>query len=124
MTLPAVAAFFAVYGRFKKKDESDTEAKRVRGAVYAATGKLLAVWSNRKTVPKKGGKGTTEVTVARISADVGTNRIIVSAPVDQMAEIEALIRQLDDASKVSIATRILRLSVADARQLSKPHLKE
>jgi hypothetical protein len=50
----AVAAFFAVYGRFKKADESDTEAKRVRGAVYAATGKLLAVWSNAKAVSKKG----------------------------------------------------------------------
>ncbi|MHC5053081.1 MAG: HEAT repeat domain-containing protein [Planctomycetota bacterium] len=50
----AVAAFFAVLGRFKKAGQDDQGARRVRGAVCAATGKLLTIWSNAKTVPKKG----------------------------------------------------------------------
>ncbi|MHC4253668.1 MAG: hypothetical protein ACYS9X_31515, partial [Planctomycetota bacterium] len=50
----AVAAFFAVLGRFKKAGQDDQGARRVRGAVCAATGKLITIWSSAKAVPKKG----------------------------------------------------------------------
>ncbi|MFW6154988.1 MAG: secretin N-terminal domain-containing protein, partial [Planctomycetota bacterium] len=54
----------------------------------------------------------------RVIADIATNRLIVSAPVDKLAEIEQLIEALDDARAEGSGSRVFRLEHADARQLS------
>ncbi len=54
----------------------------------------------------------------RIVADPTGNRLVVSAPVDQMAKIEALIEKLDSGKETEVAgVRTFRMKVADARQL-------
>jgi type II secretion system protein D len=54
----------------------------------------------------------------RIVADANTNRLIVTAPMDQMGRIEDLIKQLDQATKNVGGIRVFRLKVADAQQLA------
>jgi hypothetical protein len=49
----AVSAFLAVFNRFKDTEDKQ-KAVLVRGAVCAATGRLLSIWSNTKSPPKKG----------------------------------------------------------------------
>jgi len=55
---------------------------------------------------------------SRVVADTNTNRLIVTAPLDQMARIEKLIQALDQASQEVGGMRVFRLKVADARQLA------
>ena len=56
---------------------------------------------------------------ARVVADAATNRIIVTAPLDQMNRIEALIKQLDQANiKYVGGIKVFPLKVADAQQLA------
>jgi type II secretion system protein D len=55
----------------------------------------------------------------RVVADPGTNRLIVTAPLDQMKRIEDLIRELDQANlKYVGGIRVFPLKVADAQQLA------
>jgi type II secretion system protein D len=54
---------------------------------------------------------------ARVVADPNTNRLIVTAPLDQMMRIEELIKNLDQATKNVGGIRVFRLKVADAQQL-------
>ncbi len=56
---------------------------------------------------------------ARVVADVNTNRLIVTAPLDQMVRIEELIRTLDQASQEVGGMRVFKLKVADAKQLER-----
>ena len=56
---------------------------------------------------------------ARVVADVNTNRLIVTAPLDQMTRIEELIRTLDQASEEVGGMRVFKLKVADAQQLER-----
>ena len=55
---------------------------------------------------------------ARVAADAATNRLIVSAPVDQMAQIEKLIKELDEAVTMGGGNRIFRLQASDAQQIA------
>ncbi|MCX5676331.1 MAG: hypothetical protein NTX87_15120, partial [Planctomycetota bacterium] len=56
---------------------------------------------------------------ARVVADSATNRIIVTAPLDQMNRIEELIKQLDQANiKYVGGIKVFPLKVADAQQLA------
>ncbi len=61
---------------------------------------------------------TTTADTPRVTADAATNRLIVSAPVDRIAEIERLIEKLDDARAESSGSRVFRLEHADAQQMS------
>jgi len=56
---------------------------------------------------------------ARVVADVNTNRLIVTAPLDQMIRIEELIKTLDQASQQVGGMRVFKLKVADAQQLER-----
>ncbi len=56
---------------------------------------------------------------ARVVADVNTNRLIVTAPLDEMTRIEQLIKTLDQASQQVGGMRVFRLKVADAQQLER-----
>ncbi len=53
----------------------------------------------------------------KIVADPSTNRLVVSAPVDQMPKIERLVMELDQAGVTAAGARVFPLKVADARQL-------
>jgi type II secretion system protein D len=66
-----------------------------------------------------GGRSTTppQGMQARVVADPNTNRLIVTAPLDQMVRIEELIKNLDQATKNVGGIRVFRLKVADAQQL-------
>ncbi|MEA3367092.1 MAG: secretin N-terminal domain-containing protein, partial [Planctomycetota bacterium] len=55
---------------------------------------------------------------SRVVADANTNRLIVTAPLDQMARIEELVQTLDQASQQVGGMRVFRLKVADAQQLA------
>jgi type II secretion system protein D len=66
--------------------------------------------------PKSNDRGQKE-SEARVVADAATNRIVVSAPADQMANVEKLIKELDAAVTVQSGARIFALKVADAQQL-------
>lgn len=55
----------------------------------------------------------------RVVADPNTNRLVVSAPIEQMVKIEAMIKELDGVVGTSEGgSRIFRLKHADAGQLS------
>lgn len=58
-------------------------------------------------------------TEARVVADVATNRLVVSAPIDQMPAIEKLIKELDDAVVDAGGTRVIKLKVGDAQQIAR-----
>ncbi|MBS3820593.1 MAG: hypothetical protein KGY81_02385, partial [Phycisphaerae bacterium] len=60
----------------------------------------------------KGGQQT------RVVADASTNRLIVSAAVDDMKQIGELIRELDAASTDRESLRVFELTTADASQLA------
>ena len=63
--------------------------------------------------------GRAQEAPTRIVADPTGNRLVVSAPVDQMTKIEGLIETLDSGKETEAAgVRIFRLKVADARQLT------
>ncbi len=53
----------------------------------------------------------------KIVADPSTNRLVVSAPVDQMPKIERLVMELDQAGVTAAGARVFPLKIADARQL-------
>ena len=55
---------------------------------------------------------------ARIVSDPGTNRLIVSADVEDMAKIEGLVKELDKASVDVGGVKVIPLEVADASQLA------
>ncbi len=55
---------------------------------------------------------------AKITPDRVTNRLIVSAPADEMADVEKLLGVLDRAGVSAGETRIFPLKVADAQQLT------
>lgn len=57
-------------------------------------------------------------TEARVVPDMGTNRLLVSAPVDQMASIEKVIRELDQATQEMGGVRVIALKLADAQQVA------
>jgi len=59
----AVSAFAGVLARFKN-DDDDKEASSVREAVCEATGKLLTVWSDKKSFPKKGVEQAVNLLIA------------------------------------------------------------
>lgn len=54
----------------------------------------------------------------RIVPDVSTNRLVVSAPADQMNAIENLVKQLDQATTEAGSFRVFKLKSADAQQLA------
>jgi type II secretory pathway component GspD/PulD (secretin) len=55
----------------------------------------------------------------RVVADAATNRVIVTAPLDQMNRIEDIIKQLDQANiKYVGGIKVFPLKVADAQQLA------
>ncbi|MCX5661532.1 MAG: hypothetical protein NTW19_17780 [Planctomycetota bacterium] len=64
------------------------------------------------------GRRATPVMETRIVADAATNRLVVSAPADQMNNIEALIKQLDQATVEAGGLRVFHLTTADAQQLA------
>jgi type II secretion system protein D len=67
------------------------------------------------------GPGATRATVqqVRVVPDAATNRLVVSAPVDTMAQIRKLIDELDGAQEViRSGARIVKLKNADAAQLA------
>ena len=70
--------------------------------------------SRRRWPPSAGGSGVE----SRVVADPNTNRLIVTASLDQITRIEELIRTLDQASEEVGGMRVFRLKVADARQLA------
>jgi type II secretion system protein D len=57
-------------------------------------------------------------TEARVTADASTNRLIVSAPIDQMPAIEKLIVELDKAVSDAGGTRVVQVKVGDAQQIA------
>jgi type II secretion system protein D len=66
-----------------------------------------------------GSQGASAGLQTRVVADPGTNRLIVTAPLDQMNRIEELIKQLDQANlKYVGGIRVFPLKVADAQQLA------
>lgn len=67
---------------------------------------------------KRDNRGRPLPDAARIVADATTNRLIVAAPVDQMASVAKLIEQLDQASEQAASVRIFRLQAADAGTLA------
>jgi len=54
----------------------------------------------------------------RVVADTATNRLVVSAPVNEMAAVADLIERLDEATTISGGAKIFTLKHADAGQLS------
>ncbi len=68
----------------------------------------------RRWPPGRGDSGMG----SRVVADPNTNRLIVTASLDQMARIEEIIQTLDQASEEVGGMRVFRLKVADARQLA------
>jgi len=80
-----------------------------------------AIQSQTLPASPYGGGGTRSSTQqgmqARVVADPNTNRLIVTAPLDQMMRIEELIKNLDQATKNVGGIRVFRLKVADAQQL-------
>ena len=79
---------------------------------------LAAVGQPATGSSRRGGAQDATEPPTRIVADPGTNRVIVSAAVDQMAVVERLIRELDQATTEAGGTRIFRLKAADAQQLA------
>ena len=75
---------------------------------------LLPGGSDRRWPPRPSGSPVE----SRVVADANTNRLIVTAPLDQMARIEELVRTLDQASEQVGGMRVFRLKVADAQQLA------
>jgi len=57
-------------------------------------------------------------TLAKIIPDSGTNRLIWSAPADQVKNIEELIKELDADSTQVGGAKVIPLKVADAKQLA------
>jgi len=67
----AISAFAGVLGRFKDGD-GGKEASKVREAVCEATGKLLTVWSDKKSFPGKGvGQAVNLLIAGMTDADRG-----------------------------------------------------
>jgi len=100
------------------------ELKNARAADLADTIKQLlpstisqssssSYYSRYRTSSTTGGKQP-----ARVVADPGTNRLIVSADVEDMAKIEGLVRELDKASVDVGGVKVIPLEVADASQLA------
>lgn len=54
----------------------------------------------------------------RVVADSATNRLVVTAAVDEMKKIAELVKELDTASTDRETMRVFKLEVADARQLA------
>jgi len=75
---------------------------------------LLPGGSDRRWPPRPSGSSVE----SRVVADANTNRLIVTAPLDQMARIEELVQTLDQASQQVGGMRVFRLKVADAQQLA------
>jgi type II secretion system protein D len=55
---------------------------------------------------------------ATVVADKATNRLIVSGPIDEMARVEKLVKELDVASISVGGARVFPLQIADAQQLA------
>lgn len=66
-------------------------------------------------VSKQGRKTGQET---RVVADAATNRLVVSATVDEMKKVTELVKELDTASTDRDSMRIFELKVADAQQLA------
>ena len=64
------------------------------------------------------GRPPQSVPVARVVADPASNRLIVSGPVESIADIEKMIKDLDKASEDTGGMKIFRLKHADAQQLA------
>ena len=71
--------------------------------------------SHSRSWPPRSGDTNVQ---SRVVADNNTNRLIVTASLDQMARIEELIQTLDQASQNVGGMRVFRLKVADAQQLA------
>ena len=94
------------------------ELKNARAEDLVNTIKQLLPQQSSSSSSRYRSPGSQDVE-ARVVADVNTNRLIVTAPLDQLTRIEELIKTLDQASQAVGGMRIFRLKVADARELER-----
>ncbi len=88
-----------------KKAQAEDIAKTVNAVVQG-------------TVKKVRGKTAVITKDVKVVADQATNRVVVSAPVDEMSQVAELISRLDEATRISGGAKIFRLKHADAGQLA------
>ncbi len=91
-------------GAFRSYSLTSARAAEVVGTINALLG--AGDRSRRDMIP-------------RVVADEASNRVIVSGAADQMAMIEALVRELDEATTDDGGMRIIRLNAADAEQIAR-----
>ncbi len=104
---PAVAGDLRI---FKLENARAEDVARVVGEIMPGS-------STRTTRDRRGRVSRTSTEGTRVVADPVTNRVIVSAPFEQMARVADIIRDLDQASTETEAVKIFRLAEADAAQL-------
>ncbi len=75
----------------------------------------------KTTTMQRDSRGRTvsrQVAKASVVADRATNRLIVAAPFDQMAKVEAILKELDQAGAAAEGLKVFQLKEADAQQLA------
>ncbi|HUU10639.1 MAG TPA: secretin N-terminal domain-containing protein, partial [Phycisphaerae bacterium] len=92
--------------------------KNARAEDLANTIKQLLPQTAARGRPGRPGPAATDQVETHVVADTNTNRLIVTAPLDQMVRIENLIRTLDQASEQVGGLRVFKLKMADAQQLA------
>ena len=98
----------------KAEDVANVIRQMLPGQVQTITAAQSSSGYPRAAVPAPGVQGMQ----ARVVADPNSNRLIVTAPLDQMNRIEDIIKQLDQGTKNVGGIRVFRLKTADAHQLS------
>jgi type II secretion system protein D len=97
-----------------KQARAEEMARTLREAFVTSSGRQPAQPGQPNQPPTPTPAAASRVSIV---ADSATNRVIVTAPVDQMIAIEKLIAELDQATEKA-AARIVRLQNADAQQLA------
>ena len=98
-------------GDFRIFQLENTNAEELGKTILAAIPEKQVGYDKRRKRPIM-------ASTVKIIPDKISNRLIVSAPMDQMSRIEMLIRELDKDSSIAGSARIFPLKAADAKQLS------
>ncbi|HUU59517.1 MAG TPA: secretin N-terminal domain-containing protein, partial [Phycisphaerae bacterium] len=101
----------------EETESGDLKIFQLKNAKAEQLAKIISASLPKRTVRDPRGR-TTSVSVAQVVADPGGNRLIVSAPREQMVSVEKLIRDLDEKTTVVSEAKVFRLRFADARQLA------
>jgi type II secretory pathway component GspD/PulD (secretin) len=104
----------------KAEDVANTLRQILTGAQPATSGeRRYGEGYYRSYESSRYGPQPSQGMQTRVVADATTNRLIVTAPLDQMNRIEELIKQLDQANiKYVGGIKVFPLKVADAQQLA------